>query len=32
MEFWRSDEIAPFVFVALVELMVLGWINYVMPM
>jgi hypothetical protein len=31
MEFWRSDEIAPFVFVILFELMVLGLINYTMP-
>jgi hypothetical protein len=31
MEFWRSDEIAPIVVVLIVELMVLGWINYTMP-
>jgi hypothetical protein len=32
MDFWRSDEIAPFVFIILFELMVLGLINYTMPM
>jgi hypothetical protein len=31
MEFWRTDEIAPVVLVILFELMVLGLINYTMP-
>lgn len=31
MEFWRTDEIAPVVLLILVELMVLGLINYAMP-
>ena len=31
MEFWTTDEIAPFVFIILFELMVLGFINYTMP-
>ena len=31
MEFWRTDEIAPFVLIILFELMVLGLINYTMP-
>jgi hypothetical protein len=31
MEFWRTDEIAPVVLLILVELMVLGLINYTMP-
>jgi len=26
---WRSDLVAPFVVVFLVEMMILGWINYV---
>jgi len=29
MDFWRSDLVAPFVVVFLVEMMILGWINYV---
>jgi hypothetical protein len=28
MEFWRSDWMVPIVYVFLVELMILGWINY----
>ena len=31
MEFWRTDEIAPLVLIILIELMVLGLINYTMP-
>ena len=31
MEFWRTDEIAPIVLIILFELMVLGLINYTMP-
>jgi hypothetical protein len=31
MEFWRTDEIAPVVLIILFELMVLGLINYTMP-
>jgi hypothetical protein len=31
MEFWRTDEIAQVVLLILVELMVLGLINYTMP-
>jgi hypothetical protein len=31
MEFWRTDEIAPIVLIILIELMVLGLINYTMP-
>ena len=31
MEFWRTDEIAPIVLIIFFELMVLGWINYTMP-
>ena len=31
MEFWRTDEIAPVVLIILIELMVLGLINYTMP-
>ena len=31
MEFWRTDEIAPIVLIILIELMVLGLINYNMP-
>jgi hypothetical protein len=31
MEFWRTDEIAPIVLIVLFELMVLGLINYTMP-
>ena len=31
MEFWRTDETAPIVLIILLELMVLGLINYTMP-
>jgi len=31
MEFWRTDEIAPVVLIILLELMLLGLINYTMP-
>jgi hypothetical protein len=31
MEFWRTDEIAPVVLIILLELMLLGVINYTMP-
>jgi hypothetical protein len=31
MEFWRTDEVAPVVLIILLELMVLGLINYMMP-
>jgi hypothetical protein len=31
MEFWRTDEIAPVVLILLLELMLLGLINYTMP-
>jgi hypothetical protein len=31
MEFWRTDEIAPIVLIILIELMLLGLINYTMP-
>jgi hypothetical protein len=31
MEFLRTDEIAPIVLIILFELMVLGLINYTMP-
>ena len=30
MEFWRTDEIAPVVLIILLELMLLGLINYTM--
>jgi hypothetical protein len=29
MDFWRSDLVAPIVFAFLVEVMILGWVNYV---
>jgi hypothetical protein len=29
MDFWRSDLMAPVVFVFLVEMMILGWVNWV---
>jgi hypothetical protein len=31
MEFWRTDEIAPVVLIILLELTLLGLINYTMP-
>jgi hypothetical protein len=31
MELWRTDEIAPVVLLILFELMMLGLINYAMP-
>jgi len=31
MEFWRTEEIAPVILIILLELMVLGLINYSMP-
>jgi hypothetical protein len=31
MEFWRTDEIPPVVLIILLELMLLGLINYTMP-
>jgi hypothetical protein len=31
MEFWRTDEIAPVVLIILLGLMLLGLINYTMP-
>jgi hypothetical protein len=31
VEFWKTDEIAPVVLIILFELMVLGLINYTMP-
>ena len=32
MEFWRTDEIAPVVLIILLELMLLGLINYTMEL